>query len=483
MGIPPLFWGAKFWSLFHYLEWRLDTRLAETATFMRLQGIAEFHRSFGRLLPCGDCTNHFMKELGTDFNPQTHRWPTSYFDWSVDVRQRVARRVGKPERSKEQVQPVFGPEWIANAWFVFSIMAFNYPTVPMEDGFFSDVRLFFRTLPRLVPEAFLPEVWTPLLDKKGDTWCLTKASFLDTIFELRHAHSLKYSLSPVITSIEHMQQVWLQELDAFVTEYHRRHAEETKLKAEALALAMSKQAEADAQAQAQAQEKAKAEAKEKEAVEKKPQKKKPILINAAETLQRERRIQKQKDKQAVLNKEKIPLQVPLRVNNESVVPVVNNADLQFDDEITKTLPEEFTKTLPEEFTKTLPEESYGCPGPVHMYEDEFEVGPAALPPAFSAATLGTTTNGALNTNVNSTINDPNNTKPPKKGFQFCFNGKDYAGSYWIVWVALIVIAVLLLGVGSYTYLTTPQLVVVSTSGKETKSERETTDSVNDSVEG
>ncbi len=105
MGIPPLFWGAKFWKFLHQIALSLDVKLSESIGFMRLQGIAEFFRAFARLLPCGDCTNHFLRELASDFNPSAGRWPKKYFEWTVEVRQRVARRVNRPEKSLAEGKP------------------------------------------------------------------------------------------------------------------------------------------------------------------------------------------------------------------------------------------------------------------------------------------------------------------------------------------------------------------------------------------
>jgi hypothetical protein len=354
-------------------------------------------------------------------------------------------------------------------------MGFNYPTTPMDESFFADVRLFFRALPRLVPEAFLPDVWTPLLDKKGDNWCLTKASFLDTIFELRHAHASKYSL-PLVASVEHMQQIWLQELDRFVTEYHKRHEEEIKIKAQVAKEAEIKEKEDKEKVEDNRIEAQLAVVVEPVVVKAKPKERAPLLNLAQVQLEIRRENRKRLAEIAATAAAVEEAAALERANAEhadherqyrqqemeealaeakakGIVPVTVTAakpaqSIQLDDS-----EDFFPSGMPEQqFPEVISLDSSGEGG--NLYEDDFDepVLPKQEEPVV-AAVEPTLEHIPASTTV---------TEKEKcsKGFQFSFNGKDYVGAYWIVWVALIVVAALLLGVWSYAYLNTPTVVIV-----------------------
>ena len=421
---------------------------------MRLQGIAEFCRAFARLLPCGDCTNHFLKELHTDFNPELQRWPTNYFEWTVDVRKRVARRVKRQERELCEVKPDFNAEWVQNAWFVLTIMGFSYPTHPMDSGFFDDVRFFFRVLPRLIPTAFIPELCTPILDKRGTAWCLTKTSFLETLLELRSAHANKFSLPPIST-VEELQHTWLKELDKFVTEYKRRQENELSSQSSKTVDIVEKE---DSEKQGDIQDN-------------KPRINKPPLIAVSDVLREQKRQRKQE--RSVL------ASLASRTSKE-----INDSDQHHYEEErftnSEAKPDREDKPNSEPAAnmkeKPLPEDKFpeiivlsdqARKENEHVFEDEFNDVDAPHADKEKDSIIEPIPaeqkqNAVLFSNLPNVAREETNCQKQKnkQGFQFCFSGKDSTGSYWIVWVCLIVIAALLLGMGAYSYATTPKLLYV-----------------------
>jgi hypothetical protein len=484
MGIPPLFWGWRFWNFFHYLCICLDAALNQSTSFLTLQGVAEFFRAFGRLLPCFDCSNHMLAALQQDFNPVEKRWPSQgYFAWSVELRARIAKRVNRKEKMVAEALPLYNAEWKANSWGVLFLMGFSYPTTNMTTSFFDDVDFFFRLLPRLVPTTFHPEIFNSVLDRRPKVgpapapspkdWCLTKTSFLETLFELRQAHAKVYFL-PAAASLDDLQQQWIHDLEAFVTEYRIRHERDLKEQAEKRA----------AEVKVATEETKDDEKEDDEPV--KVRKVKPVrtLISLQDLRmqQKQKKKEKEKEKERSEGKEEergggkekeivtdsvhqtaadesdksisvpdpipapVPVPVPIPIPIAIHTPQLSIPFIPSNRSVPST-----AKELSVSVPATIAEDIY--PETINLYEDEV---------------TGVITNQNNSNDYNdvqkpfqfedevsdmnliqTTEHSKSKSKNKKKdGFQFSFNGKDWTASYWIIWVILLFLAILLIGLGA-----------------------------------
>jgi hypothetical protein len=222
---PPFAWGRYVWPLFHGWMGELDKRLAEQAAasttgpgsgaategaardegcgeaggFWTLERVHRFLKTFGALLPCPACSQHFSMELGRVFDLPAGRGPVrahgaaarsspeaakaspeataastgaagaagvadpaplayaSYLDWTVDLRQRIAVRVRGPadaaklRRSREQCLPSrLDAAYLEHAWQGMMILAFHYPAAPTKE-YQADIDWFVRAMARVFP--------------------------------------------------------------------------------------------------------------------------------------------------------------------------------------------------------------------------------------------------------------------------------------------------------------------------------------------
>ncbi len=296
MGFPPASWSYRVWPWVHAMARRLD-QLLQGPNPPTLEEILRWWRHLATLLPCEICRAHFAEMLTADFLPPPPVPATtvvkpavmpvlgsgeafSWFGYSVDARQRIARRIGRPTRdaafclesSRWEERPT---EWFNNAWSALQIISFAAPVIT-DAAWQAETEAFFHLLVRLFPNADTA-VWHYILTDQshilrtppppptsaaptdpatvavvvgaggvveGVPWCATRERFMLTVHRLRSEaqKSPKFQVPALVTIV----QQWVTELNAVVARFHAMIKEQQLARAAAAAAAAASSAQAPA---------------------------------------------------------------------------------------------------------------------------------------------------------------------------------------------------------------------------------------------
>jgi hypothetical protein len=219
--MPPGFWSKYLWCLIHGLFQMLD-ELAKKQVYFPVHEIFAFLRAIGALLPCDDCQQHFAQLLETEWNARKNEkvWKEGFFDFTVQVRQTIAKRLNRPLRNAEYCTQVFDLEWFANAWNALHIVSFAYPVHPTEE-FMTSMRFFFQMLPKVFPKAD-PEVWNQVLNEDKE-WYTNREHFMKMI-HLLHTKAQQYPVL-VVPPLDTLQIQWTQTLKDYLLEQKKQELE------------------------------------------------------------------------------------------------------------------------------------------------------------------------------------------------------------------------------------------------------------------
>lgn len=90
MSRDPRIWGPTFWSVFHTVAFWVDS----TPTRAQRDEIERYYHTFGTLLPCVACRDHYTELLRT--MPVRAGSRAELIRWTIDVHNAVNARLGKP---------------------------------------------------------------------------------------------------------------------------------------------------------------------------------------------------------------------------------------------------------------------------------------------------------------------------------------------------------------------------------------------------
>lgn len=234
MGFPPASWSYRVWPWFHGLARRFDADATERAVVLR------WLTHLASLLPCEICRQHFAEMLATDFaDGKTPALESglafNWFGYTVDARQRIAKRMGRVVRPSEfclaSAQWTSGADWFNHAWNAMQIITFAAPLSP-DATWQTETDAFFRLTAQVFPNAD-PTVWTRILDGQSAAltalpanpplvantvpWCATRERFMLTVHRLRSEAQTVPTLqvAPLVTIV----QQWVTELNAVVNQF------------------------------------------------------------------------------------------------------------------------------------------------------------------------------------------------------------------------------------------------------------------------
>ena len=126
-------WGPSGWNFLHAITFKYP----ETPSYSDRSRVYNFFNSVGYVLPCPQCSYHFVEEMNKH-NPTSSIFnnKSTLSKWLVDVHNQVNRRNDKPimsydmvkaEYSLSQAPPVLnelsGPYIVANVLVVFILFA------------------------------------------------------------------------------------------------------------------------------------------------------------------------------------------------------------------------------------------------------------------------------------------------------------------------------------------------------------------------
>jgi hypothetical protein len=178
-------------------------------------------------------------ELSQQFDVPTNKRPgPTFLAWSIDLRNRIAKRVQGRQRTVEECTPKYDETWFNDAWKGLQIMSFSYPPVVPKD-FQTEIDWYFRRMPQLWQGQWPNTIrWTNILDSQNLTsliaiatpntsnskltiWCATRDKFEATVYRLLTEVQVQPKLST--PSLAEIKSTWEKEMLDAIAEYTRRH--------------------------------------------------------------------------------------------------------------------------------------------------------------------------------------------------------------------------------------------------------------------
>lgn len=97
--MDPKTWGPNAWTYLHAVSFNYP----EAPTREDIATHSDFVTMFGRVLPCGDCRNHFAEILSTMPVVNSLGSRRLFMNWVIDVHNAVNQRLGYPIKTYEQI--------------------------------------------------------------------------------------------------------------------------------------------------------------------------------------------------------------------------------------------------------------------------------------------------------------------------------------------------------------------------------------------
>lgn len=99
MSISPSIWGKPLWEMFNCIAFAYP----DTPTDEQKTDVINFFNSVKKILPCGECKQHFIKLLEEHSIENNIANREQLLRWVNMIHNKVNVRLGKPEYSYEQL--------------------------------------------------------------------------------------------------------------------------------------------------------------------------------------------------------------------------------------------------------------------------------------------------------------------------------------------------------------------------------------------